>query len=272
MKNKFKFTPSGVIIALSSLLICLYYFVYMLLCFSGIDAPIMSIFALFVMGCVLFPVIFREKVKKLFEKKYRALKIIFAVLLLLYILSVIGFWCYIGADSAMTPEHYIESFDEGYSGDDTIVMVFGCRTFGMTPGKTLDLRLKAAYTLLAELPDALCIVSGGQGANETVPEALAMRQYLIDLGIDGERILMESKSHSTSENIRYSKALIEESGLGDKKIIGVSTAFHLPRITALANRYDLPMEVCSSPHVSFWYHYVSMVREYLSYIKMAILG
>ncbi len=272
MKSKLKLTPSSVIVSLSSLIICLYYFIYMLLCFAGIDAPIMSIFALFVMGCVLLPIIFRAKLRKLLGNKYRPLKITFAVLLLMYILSVIGFWCYIGADSAMTPDHYIESFDEGYTGDDTIVMVFGCRTFGMTLGKTLTLRMNAAYTLLAELPDALCVVSGGQGVNETVPEAVAMRQYLIDRGIDGERILMEANSHSTSENIRFSKAMIEEMGLEGKKIIGVSTAFHLPRITALAERYDLPMEVCSAPHVSFWYHYVSMVREYLSYIKMAILG
>lgn len=272
MKSKFKFTPSGIVIAVSSALIGLYYFVYMLLCFAGVDAPVMSVFALLVMGCVLLPIIFREKLKKLLGKRYRPLKITFAVLLLVYILSVIGFWCYIGADSAMTPEHCIESFDEGYTGDDTVVLVFGCRTFGMTPGKTLALRMNAAYTLLEALPDAMCIVSGGQGANETVPEAVAMRQYLIDRGIDGKRILMEAESHSTSENIRFSKALIEEMGLKDKKIIGVSTAFHLPRITAMANRYDLPMEVCSAPHVSFWYHYVSMVREYLSYIKMAILG
>lgn len=272
MKNKLKFTPSGIVITLASSLICIYYFIYLVLCFAGIDAPIMSLFALFVMGCVLLPIIFRAKLKNILGKAYRRLKIIFAILLSVYVLSVIGFWCYIGADSAMTPEHYIASFDKGYKGEDTVIMVFGCRAYGMTPGKTLTLRLDAAHTLLSALPESRCVVSGGQGPNETVPEAMAMRQYLMDRGIDGERIIMESDSHSTSENIRFTKEILSEMGLKDKKIIGVSTSFHLPRISAMSDRYELPMEVCASPHVSFFYHYVSMVREYLSYIKMAILG
>ncbi len=272
MKNKLKFTPSGIVIALSSALICLYYIIYLIFFLCGIDTPLTSIFALFMIGCVLLPIIFRNKLKKLLKKAYRPLKIAFAVLLLVYILSVIAFWCYIGFDSAMTPEHYIKNFDEGYMGEDTVVMIFGCHTNGMTPGKTLALRLNTAYELLTRLPEAMCIVSGGQGSNETVPEALAMRQYLIDLGIDSQRIIMESESHSTSENIRFTKEMIFEMGLEGKKIIGISTSFHLPRISAMSDRYGLPMEVCAAPHVSFAHHYVSMVREYLSYIKMAILG
>ncbi len=272
MKNKLKLTPSGVIISLCAIIICLYYFIYMILCLAGLDSRLMSLFALFVMGCVLLPILFRDKLKKYLKRAYKPLKILFAVLLAAYIISVIGFWCYIGFDSTVTPAVYLSSFDESYTGEDMIVMVFGCHTNGMMPGATLALRLDGAYTLLSKLPDALCVVSGGQGSNETVPEALSMREYLINLGIDGERIIMESESHSTSENIRFTKALIDEMGLTDKKVVGVSTAFHLPRTSMMSNRYGLPMEFCATPHVSPLHHYVSMIREYLSYIKMAIFG
>jgi uncharacterized SAM-binding protein YcdF (DUF218 family) len=120
------------------------------------------------------------------------------------------------------------------------------------------------------MPDAVCLVSGGQGANETMPEAIVMKNWLTDHGIDESRIYMEENSHSTSENIRFSKEKLESLGLSDKTVVGVSTAFHLPRIQLLAKRYGLPMTLIGAPSPSFANHYVSMVREYLSYIKMAL--
>lgn len=272
MKNNTKLSVCGAVIAVSAVIISLYYLLYAIFCITGFDSPLMVIFALFVIGCVTLPIVFRDRLQKLLGKAFPTLKIVFAVLLAAYIISVIGFWCYISFNSAETPEAYLGELDEAYAGENTVVMVFGCRTYGMRPSATLSLRLESAYTLLARLPDAVCIVSGGQGANETVPEALSMKEYLVSKGIDSERIIMESDSHSTSENVRFTKALLAELELEDKHIVGVSTAFHLPRISMLASRYGLPMELCSAPHASFPHHYVSMIREYLSYIKMAIFG
>ena len=52
------------------------------------------------------------------------------------------------------------------------------------------------------------VVSGGQGADEVVSEAQAMRDYLLDKGVSAEAILMEDKSTTTWENLRYSLAII----------------------------------------------------------------
>jgi len=246
-------------------IVFLYYAVYLILCLTGFDSPFMGIFALLVMAATSLPIYFWERLRPKFGRAARGIQIAFTLLLLLYIISVLAFWCYIGLDAAHTPESFPAD-----SGEDTLVLVFGCRTYGMNPSRSLALRLDAALELLGKMPEALCLVSGGQGSNETVTEAFAMKAHLVENGIDEARIIMEENSHSTSENVRFSKEIIEALGFTHKQIIGVSTAFHLPRIEMLSRRYGLPMEVCAAPSPTPGHHYVSMVREYLSYIKMVL--
>lgn len=270
MKNK-KLSPLTICALTASALVCLYYFFYLVLCILGFDSRLMPFFALFAMACASLPILLHERLKKLLKRAYKPLKITYTVLLCLYVVSVAVFWCYIGSGYTNTPETYASAAAQtGDTGDGTAVLVFGCRAYGNRPSLTLRIRLDTAHELLTVLPDAVCIVSGGQGSNETVPEAVVMKSYLVDHGISEDRIIMESSSHSTSENIRLTKKLIEENGLVYNRIIGVSTGFHLPRIKLLSERYELPMVICSSPSPSFGHMYVSMVREYLSYIKMLL--
>ncbi len=244
----------------------------MCLCLTGFDSPVMSIFALFVMAFVSLPVILRKKLSGLLGKFEKTIKIVFTSLLWIYIISVIFFWVFILNSNSFTSDDYVNTYLENSSEDKTpIVLVFGCRTYGYTPGKTLKLRLDKAYELLSAMPDSICVVSGGQGPNETVSEAVAMKYYLEELGIEPERIITESASTSTKENILFTKQIILENNINTDNIIGVSTAFHLPRIKTMSERYGLEMELCGSDSANFFYFYVSMVREYLSYIKMSII-
>lgn len=250
-------------------IISLYYFVYLVLCLAGYDLRIMSLFALAVLAVMILPVVFHRKLKEKLGGAYFVLKLIFTILTILYIISVVIFWCYIGLDARRNAESYAiaaESFHDDGSG--TVVVVFGCHTDGYTPGPTLKLRLDEAFELLDALPEAVCVVSGGQGSNETVAEAESMKAYLMNRGIDGSRIYAEDESHSTSENIRFTKELLEENSITPTRIIGVSTAFHLPRIEILSHVYSLPMEVCAAKSPDKYSYYVSMVREYLSFIKL----
>lgn len=158
------------------------------------------------------------------------------------------------------------------AGDEVpIVMVFGCRTYGLTPGKQLRERLDAAYDLLAANPDAIAIVSGGQGYNETIPEAVAMKSYLESRGIDGARIYTESDSSSTEENIAYSMALIEEENLTGHPVIAVSSYYHLPRISYLAAREGMYVDGygCGRNTIRFFFDF-NLVREYMAYVKLIL--
>ena len=118
------------------------------------------------------------------------------------------------------------------------VVVLGCKVKGDVPSLMLRRRLEAACTYLEEHPEVMCIVSGGQGAGEKISEAQAMQTYLIEKGIDAERILMEDKSTNTEENLAFSKNILEENGLGNAALI-VTDGFHQYRASLFAEELGL---------------------------------
>ncbi len=123
--------------------------------------------------------------------------------------------------------------------DDTpadYVLVLGAGLRGDQPSLTLMERLDAA---LERDTGGIFVVSGGQGPNEAIPEAEAMARYLMEHGIPEERILKESKSTSTMENLRYSREMIEQhSGreISALRVKIISSDFHAFRIRMLARR------------------------------------
>ncbi len=117
-------------------------------------------------------------------------------------------------------------------------VVLGCHVKGTEPSLMLKRRLNAAYEYLEANPDVKCVVTGGQGDGEDVSEADAMKTYLVEKGIDEERILEENKSTSTYENLAFSKAILEENNLNDDIVI-VTDGFHQYRASLIAERLGL---------------------------------
>lgn len=103
------------------------------------------------------------------------------------------------------------------------------------PTRALRYRLEAARSYLAEHPTTIAIVSGGQGADEPVSEAAAMACWLADRGVGSERIIQESTSTTTAENLSLSTQLVP--GLRKRRVGIVTNDFHLYRsCSSLANR------------------------------------
>ncbi len=94
--------------------------------------------------------------------------------------------------------------------NDLTVVVLGCRVYGDKPSKMLRGRLDKAADYLLTHPGVNCIVSGGMGSDEDVPESVVMKQYLIKKGVSASRIKIEDESHSTRENIKYSIEVAEK--------------------------------------------------------------
>ena len=132
-----------------------------------------------------------------------------------------------------------------YSAEDAdVIIVLGAGIYGEVPSRILTSRLDAAADYLRSHKDAIVIVSGGQGRGESISEAEAMYRYLTRRGIDGSRILKEDKSTSTRENIEYSLALMDVSGLdpGDVKVGIVTNEFHLYRAKMIGRKLGLDAE------------------------------
>lgn len=118
------------------------------------------------------------------------------------------------------------------------VIVLGCRIYGDQPSSMIWVRTRAAYNVLCEHPDAVCIVSGGQGSGESITEAEAMYRLLTEWGIPSHRIYKEDRSTSTEENMEYSAGILKELGITDGIAIATSE-YHQYRATLYAERSGL---------------------------------
>lgn len=150
----------------------------------------------------------------------------------------------------------------------TTAVVLGCSVRGTKPSRILEERLETAYDYLIENPEAYCMLSGGQGEGEDISEAECMYRYLTERGIEAERLICEDKSTTTEENLRFSKALLEEHGIsGDITI--VTSEFHAYRAAKMAER--LGMSSYSTPsHTFFVYLPTYYVRELYGILFYAI--
>lgn len=148
------------------------------------------------------------------------------------------------------------------------VIVLGAQVRGTRVSRALKQRLDRAAEYLAEHPETTVIVSGGQGSGEDITEAEAMETYLVQAGIEPERIWKEEKSVNTVQNIRFSRAMIEE----ENPVIGVvSNDFHVFRAVHIAKSQGIEAQGLPAPTEPFMRpHY--MMREGIALVKDLLLG
>ncbi len=152
----------------------------------------------------------------------------------------------------------------------TTVVVLGCQVKGTGPSYMLRKRLNAAYEYLSENEEVMVIVSGGKGDDEQISEALCMKNYLVEKGIDPSRIIMEDKSASTAENLEFSKDIIVSRGLPEEITI-VTDGYHQLRAKILAERLDMQSRSISAP-TSLWLIPTYWVREWFGILYFSIFG
>jgi uncharacterized SAM-binding protein YcdF (DUF218 family) len=141
------------------------------------------------------------------------------------------------------------------------MIILGAKLNGDQLSLSLKNRMDVALTYLHNNPSTQVIVSGGQGADELIPEAEAMKSYLIKNQIEASRIQTEAESTSTFENIKFSKKLLQ-----GEQIVLVSNDFHVLRAKLIAKRQGLVVDTLAAPtpksvRVQLY------VREYMALIK-----
>ncbi len=110
--------------------------------------------------------------------------------------------------------------------------------------------------------DIIFIPSGGKGNDEIISEAEAMKNYLIEQGINKNKIVLEDKSKNTIENIKFSSELINEKG--NKKSIAFCTSnYHVFRAATIASSQGLYIEGIGAKTKSY-YWINAFIREFVA--------
>lgn len=146
--------------------------------------------------------------------------------------------------------------------EDATVIVLGCKVYGTRPSLMLRERLDAAYVYLKENPRSNCIVSGGQGEGEEITEAEAMKVYLMEKGVEENRIFKEEKSRNTRENLLFSNEILKEKGMNEDLAIATNE-FHLYRARKIAKNLGLEAGAVSGK-TAWWLFPTYYVREMYS--------
>ena len=152
--------------------------------------------------------------------------------------------------------------------DKDFVIVLGCKIKddgSLTP--ILRARVDKAIEFAKEQKEKegksiIFVPSGGQGENEVISEAEAIKKYLIEQGIDEKDIVIENKSTSTLQNMKFSKQIIDDINKNGK-IIFSTTNYHVFRSGVIANSEGIDCEGIGSK--TKWYFYTNaLIREFVA--------
>ena len=148
------------------------------------------------------------------------------------------------------------------------IVVLGCQVRGNYPSRALKERIDTAQAYLAENPDTIAILSGGQGTGENMSEAQCMYDWLVRAGIDSKRLIMENQSTSTVENLNFSSQYMEKE---DASVGVISNNFHIYRSVAIAKKqgYENVCGIAAPSRSILQPHY--LVRECMALWKEKIL-
>ena len=92
---------------------------------------------------------------------------------------------------------------------------------------SLENRCRRALELYRAGMGRKLIVCGGQGKDEPVSEAQAMRRYMMENGVCAEDVLVEDKSRSTVENLANAHAMMQAQGF--ETALVVTSDYHVQR-------------------------------------------
>ncbi|MBQ6240773.1 MAG: YdcF family protein [Firmicutes bacterium] len=144
------------------------------------------------------------------------------------------------------------------------VIIHGCGLLdGERMTKLLSNRVDKAIEIYRKCRTKPYIIpSGGQGDDEKISEAQAMKNYLLQKGVPEDHIILEDHSTTTRENLLKSKAIIDARN-GKKKTALVSSNYHIYRCLRLAR--DLKFKCTGiGADVAFYYWPSALIREFIA--------
>ena len=143
------------------------------------------------------------------------------------------------------------------------VVVLGAGLMGKRVTPLLAARINRGIEVYRRNPGSKIIMSGGQGPDEEIPEAVAMAKYAEEEGIPKQDIIVEDKSKTTRENLIFSHRLIKS----DSRFAIVTNSYHVYRALVLAKR--LGLQCIGYGAKTKWYFTLNaFVREFIAYLTI----
>ncbi len=92
-------------------------------------------------------------------------------------------------------------------------------------------------------------------------EAVHYRERALELGVPSSNVLVEPNARNTGENIRFSKALLEESGANVSSVLLISKPYEERRAYATARKLWPEVEIVSTSTPMTFDDYVDSIGD-----------
>lgn len=156
-----------------------------------------------------------------------------------------------------------------------VIVVHGAGLNGEDLTPLLRSRVDKGVEIYREQREAgftpILVLSGGQGPDEVISEAEAMARYARQQGVNKEHLMLEDRSTTTEENVRYVVELLKdhfhtENLTKEHKIVFVTSDYHVLRTATLTRNVGVPGSVIGS-RTAMYYVPAGFLREFVATLK-----
>lgn len=144
------------------------------------------------------------------------------------------------------------------------VIVHGC---GLIDGERVSPLLRGRVDKAVRIcqkckQDPSLVVSGGQGSDEKISEAEAMRNYLRQIGFPEEKIILEDKSRTTFENLKNVRDMLDVDNVKHNYIF-VTNNYHVFRTSLFARKLKMRANGVGCRTAPYYWP-SAFIREYIA--------
>lgn len=141
------------------------------------------------------------------------------------------------------------------------VVVLGAGLLGKKVTLLLASRINRGIEIYHKNPDSKLIMSGGQGPDEEIPESHAMAAYAEEHGVPKSDIIIEDRSKTTNQNLKFSHQLMKP----DSTFCIVTNSYHVYRALVLAKRQGLQC-IGYGAKTKWYFTLNAFIREFIAYL------
>jgi uncharacterized SAM-binding protein YcdF (DUF218 family) len=125
------------------------------------------------------------------------------------------------------------------------IVIFGAAEYNGRPSPVYQARLDHAFYLEDRDIAPLVITTGGSGGDPHFTEGGVGRDYLIQQGVAGSKILAETHSETTFQTVKAVTQMLKTRG--ESNCVAVSDGFHLYRIKLLFSSFGITAYASPAP-------------------------